>query len=146
MFVGEAPGRNEDIQGIPFIGRAGSVLNTALVGAGILRSEVFISNVVKCRPPNNRVPTRCEVEVCVGTYLDREIQTVNPQIICLLGGTAVKSLLGVDRLSNARGKLIEIDHTYFATYHPAGAARNPIWLKAFQMDLIKLNQLLVAKR
>jgi len=145
MFVGEAPGREEDVQGRPFVGQAGKVLNQALLSAGIERGEVFITNVVKCRPPNNRLPTKNEIDSCITAHLHRQIQLLNPQIICLLGGTAVKALLGLDRLGAVRGRLMEKDRKYFATYHPAGAGRNPAWHEAFQADLKKLKDLLINK-
>jgi uracil-DNA glycosylase family 4 len=147
MFVGEAPGQAEDAQGRPFVGRAGQVLNQALLFAGIERSEVFITNVVKCRPPNNRVPTKNEIDSCITAHLHRQIQSIEPEIICLLGGTAVKALLGVDRLEAVRGRIIIIEKNrkYFVTYHPAGAGRNPAWHEAFQGDLKKLNALLTNK-
>ena len=142
MFVGEAPGGEEDVQGRPFVGHAGEVLYQALLNAGIDRSEVFITNVVKCRPPNNRVPAKNEIDSCLIAHLYRQIQSINPEIICLLGATATKALLGVDRLGAVRGRLIAKDRKYFATYHPAGAGRNPAWHKAFQADLKKLKGLL----
>jgi len=143
MFVGEAPGREEDAQGRPFVGHAGKVLNQALLNAGIERSEVYITSVVKCRPPNNRLPTKNEIESCVTAHLHRQIQSINPEIICLLGGTAAKAVLGKGRLEAVRGRLIERDRKYFATYHPAGAGRNPAWHKAFWSDLKKLKGLLI---
>ena len=142
MLVGEAPGREEDAAGKPFVGRAGKILNQALLDVKIERNEVFITNVVKCRPPNNRVPTKNEIESCVTAHLHRQIQALNPEIICLLGGTAAKALLGEERLATVRGRLIEKDHLYFATYHPAGAGRSPAWYKAFQADIKKLKEFL----
>jgi len=142
MFAGEAPGLEEDAQGRPFVGQAGKVLNQALLTSGIERSEVFITNVVKCRPPNNRVPRKNEIDACISTHLHRQIQAVNPVIVCLLGGTAVKALLGVDRLGAIRGRVIVKDRRYFATFHPAGAGCNPAWHEAFQTDLKELKGLL----
>jgi DNA polymerase len=146
MFVGEAPGREEDAQGRPFVGQAGKMLNQALLDAGIERNDVFITNVVKCRPPNNRIPTKNEIESCVTAHMHRQIQALNPEFICLLGGTAAKALLGIERLVTVRGRLIEKDRKYFATYHPAGAGRNPAWHDVFQSDLKKLNALLITKK
>jgi len=145
MFIGEAPGREEDVQGKPFIGQAGKVFNQALLRVGIERNEVFITNVVKCRPPNNRVPTKNEIDSCVTAHLHRQIQLLDPQIVCLLGGTAVRALLGLDRLGVMRGRLMDKRRKYFATYHPAGAGRNPAWHEAFQADLNKLKDLLTNK-
>lgn len=141
MFVGEAPGQEEDIQGKPFVGQAGKVLNETLLAVGIQRSEVFITNVVKCRPPHNRMPTKHEIRSCVSAHLHRQIHVLNPRLICLLGGTAVKALLGPDRLGAVRGRLIVKDRRYFATYHPAAARRNPAWRKLFQTDISQLKSL-----
>ena len=92
IFVGEAPGKNEDLKGEPFIGIAGKKLSLALESAGITRDEVYITNIVKCRPPNNRVPTTNERETCKD-YLKKEIEIIKPKIICILGNTAFGSLL-----------------------------------------------------
>jgi uracil-DNA glycosylase family 4 len=143
MFIGEAPGRQEDVNGAPFVGRAGKLLNDALVTAGIKRNQVFITNVVKCRPPNNRLPMKNEVQVCVTAHLNRQIRSVNPEIICLLGATAVKALLGsTGPISAIRGRLILKDHKYLATYHPAAAGRNPLLLRIFQSDIKELKNFL----
>lgn len=142
MFVGEAPGREEDVQGRPFVGRSGRVLNQALLEAGIERTAVFITSVVKCRPPHNRVPARREIDSCVSAHLNRQIQSLNPEIICLLGVTALNALLGMDRLGPARGRLIPRERKYLATYHPAGAARNHTWHQMFRADIKKLERLL----
>ncbi|MHA1262146.1 MAG: uracil-DNA glycosylase, partial [Candidatus Freyarchaeota archaeon] len=93
MFVGEAPGEQEDIKGRPFVGRAGRFLDHLLRVAGLERSTVYISNVVKCRPPNNRNPRKTEIEKC-NPYLQKQIQLINPRIICILGNVALKTLLG----------------------------------------------------
>ena len=93
IFVGEAPGKNEDKKGEPFIGIAGKKLSIALEGAGISREEVYITNIVKCRPPKNRVPTTIERATCQ-EYLKQEIAIIKPKIICVLGNTAFNSLLG----------------------------------------------------
>jgi DNA polymerase len=141
IFIGEAPGQEEDAQGKPFVGQAGNVLNETLLSAGIQRSEVFLTNVVKCRPPHNRVPTKNEIDSCVTAHLHRQIQALNPRLICLLGGTAVKALLGPGRLAAVRGRLIVKERRYFATYHPAAARRNPAWRKLFQTDISQLKNL-----
>lgn len=142
MFIGEAPGKEEDVQGKPFVGRAGKVLDRALLNAGLRRSDVFITNVVKCRPPHNRVPTKGEIDICVNAHLHRQLQTIEPDIVCLLGVTAVRALLGIPRLTTVRGRSVETDHRYFVTYHPAAAGRNPTWNQAFQMDIRELKRLL----
>ena len=121
MFIGEAPGKKEDLQGKPFIGHAGSVLNQALLNGGIRRSEVFLTSVVKCRPPNNRVPAQSEIHLCITAHLQRQIRLIDPEIICLLGTTATRALLGLSPLKDVRGRWILKERRYFATYHPAGA-------------------------
>ena len=98
VFIGEAPGKNEDLHGEPFIGTAGKRLDDALENAGLTRSSVYITNIVKCRPPNNRVPNDIEKSMC-SNYLEDELKTINPKIICLLGNTTFYSILGGKELS-----------------------------------------------
>jgi len=141
MCIGEAPGRQEDLQGRPFVGPAGRVLNRNLARAGIDRKDVFITNVVKCRPPGNRVPEPAEVHVCVHTYLERQIALLRPRVLCLLGGVAAKALLGSERVSAARGKIVRNNQVYFVTYHPAAASRRPTWEAALFEDLCKVRRL-----
>ncbi|MGA7692974.1 MAG: uracil-DNA glycosylase, partial [Nitrososphaeraceae archaeon] len=93
MFVGEAPGSHEDSEGRPFVGYAGRILDAALHKAGIRRSEIFITNVVKCRPPNNRRPEKDEISAC-RRHLEKQISLLSPKIICILGSTAYRSILG----------------------------------------------------
>ena len=145
MLVGEAPGREEDAQGKPFVGQAGTVLDLALLSARIQRNEVFITNVVKCRPPHNRPPTKDEIDTCINAQLQRQVQAINPDLICLLEATAAKALLAIERLVTVRGRLIKKDHRYFVTYHPAAAGRNSAWHKTFQMDIRQLERLLAGK-
>ncbi len=124
MFVGEAPGRSEDLRGRPFVGRAGQILGQALERSGITRESVYITNIVKCRPPKNRVPHQSEREAC-RIHLEREIQAINPYIICVMGNTAYRSLLGGTGITSNRGKTIQRDgHTYYITVHPAAAIYN----------------------
>jgi DNA polymerase len=138
MFVGEAPGRSEDEKGRPFVGAAGRILDQMLERAGIERSEVFITNVVKCRPPNNRVPEDDEVAACM-PYLDRQVALIQPRIICILGRTAYSSLLGGGSITANRGKVIEKGgQKYFLTIHPAAAIYNKSMLGLLEADLKKL--------
>lgn len=142
MFIGEAPGRNEDEQGRPFVGAAGKLLTEALEEAGLSRNEVFITNVVKCRPPNNRVPTDQERASC-RPYLERQIKLINPKIICILGRTAFESLLGGGSITSNRGKLIEYEKRfYFLTVHPAAVIYNPQLKSLFRKDMVNLVDLL----
>ena len=121
IFVGEAPGRNEDAHGIPFVGMAGRKLSAALEYSGVTRDEVYITNVVKCRPPDNRVPDQTERETC-RDYLQKEIQIIDPKMICIMGNTAFGSILGGDRITEHRGKIMRKNNRlYFVTIHPAAA-------------------------
>jgi DNA polymerase len=120
IFIGEAPGRNEDNEGIPFVGFAGKILEQALSKAGIQKNDVYITNIVKCRPPNNRIPENDEVSTCTQQYLKKEIQIISPDIVCLLGATALQSLLNIKGLQRYHGKTIDQDGIrYFITFHPA---------------------------
>ena len=138
MFIGEAPGRSEDEKGRPFVGAAGRILDELLKKAGIERSEVFITNMVKCRPPNNRVPKEDELTAC-RQYLDRQIALIKPKVICILGRTAYSSLLGGSSITANRGKIVErAGQKYFLTFHPAAVIYNKGLLSALEADLKKL--------
>jgi DNA polymerase len=135
MFIGEAPGRNEDEKGKPFVGMAGKILDETLVKVGLVRSKVYITNVVKCRPPGNRVPTEDERRIC-NDYLEREISIVSPKIICILGRTAYQSLLGGNSILGNRGKFIQKhNRIYFLTVHPAAIIYNNKLRKVLEVDL-----------
>ena len=119
IFVGEAPGKSEDLQGEPFVGAAGKKLNVALKNAGLTRDEIYITNIVKCRPPKNREPNQEEREQC-RKYLEDEFALIKPKIICLLGATAYKTILNGSEISKNHGKLLNKDgRNYFITFHPA---------------------------
>jgi DNA polymerase len=140
MFIGEAPGKNEDEQGKPFVGAAGTILNQALEKAGIKRAEVFITNVVKCRPPGNRVPENDERSIC-RQYLDRQISLIAPKIICILGSTAYSSILGGKSITKNRGKIMERNRQkYFLTIHPAAAIYNKNLRSVLNNDLFLLSK------
>lgn len=140
MFIGEAPGKNEDEQGKPFVGAAGMILNQALEKAGIKRAEVFITNVVKCRPPGNRVPENDERSIC-RQYLDRQISLIAPKIICILGSTAYSSILGGKSITKNRGKIMERNgQKYFLTIHPAAAIYNKNLRSVLNNDLFLLSK------
>ncbi|MFH1865980.1 MAG: uracil-DNA glycosylase [Candidatus Eisenbacteria bacterium] len=126
MFIGEAPGRDEDAQGVPFVGRAGQLLNKILEAAGIERDDVYIANIIKCRPPNNRTPLTNEIEACI-PYLGRQVALIAPKIICTLGLPATQTLLGIrGSMGSLRGKVyVEGDVKVIPTYHPAAALRDP---------------------
>ena len=140
MFIGEAPGKNEDEQGKPFVGPAGRLLNQALEKAGIKRADIFITNVVKCRPPGNRVPENDERSAC-RQYLDRQISLIMPKIICILGSTAYSSILGGKSITKNRGKVMERNgQKYFLTIHPAAAIYNKNLRSLLNNDLFKLSK------
>ena len=124
IFVGEAPGRSEDINGEPFVGAAGKKLDVILEDAGINRNDVYITNIVKCRPPNNRIPSKEEEMACIG-FINQEIAIVNPQIICVMGNTAYGTLLGGKEITKNHVKIIEKDgKRFFVTFHPAATIYN----------------------
>lgn len=135
MFIGEGPGADEDSQGRPFVGRSGKVLDTALEEAGISRNEVFITNVVKCRPPQNRKPKDDEMDACNG-YLESQIELIDPIIICLLGATAIERLIGKRSVTGSHGTLIKkFKRSFFLTFHPAATLRNPTLRPLFFSDI-----------
>lgn len=138
MFIGEAPGRSEDEKGKPFVGAAGRILDDLLKKAGIEKSQVFITNIVKCRPPNNRVPEEDELIAC-RPYLDRQIALIKPKVICILGRTAYSSILGGSSITANRGKIVERSgQKYFSTFHPAAVIYNKNLLSTLEADLKKL--------
>ncbi|MDE1724905.1 MAG: uracil-DNA glycosylase [Thaumarchaeota archaeon] len=138
IFVGEAPGRNEDLQGKPFVGTAGQILSEALEYAGFSRDEVYITNVVKCRPPNNRQPQVEERSSCK-PYLSKELEIIKPKIICILGNTAYNSLLDGSAITKNRGKVIKNnDKLYFVTIHPAAVIYNPSLRQVLKNDFVFL--------
>ena len=142
IFVGEAPGRNEDKQGEPFIGVAGKKLSIALEDAGISRDAVYITNIVKCRPPNNRVPNTDERDTCK-EYLKQEISIIKPEIICILGNTAFNSILGGSEITKFRGKVVRKDNQlYFLTIHPAATIYNQKLIDVLKNDIVKLFDLI----
>lgn len=139
MIIGEAPGFSEDQEGQPFVGRAGQLLNAMLSAIGLTREQVFIANIIKCRPPNNRDPLPDEVEACTG-YLVQQIDFIKPKVICALGRIAAQYLLKTEQ---ALGKLRQQEHHYqniplIITYHPAYLLRNPIDKKKTYQDLLTL--------
>jgi DNA polymerase len=136
MFIGEGPGADEDEQGEPFVGRAGQLLNNMIAAMGMRREDVYIANVVKCRPPQNRAPERDEIETC-SPFLMRQIDAIRPKIIVALGATAAKTLLGIsDSMASLRGRLYDFRGTKLAvTYHPAFLLRDPRQKKEAWKDL-----------
>ena len=136
MFIGEGPGADEDLQGVPFVGKAGKLMDMAFEGIGIKREEVYIANIVKCRPPQNRVPEQDEADSCLN-YLRNQVILVKPKIIVLLGSTALKNILGKDlSITACRGKWIEKKGIlYMPTWHPAALLRDENKKIEFWRDL-----------
>jgi uracil-DNA glycosylase family 4 len=136
MFIGEGPGADEDAQGEPFVGRAGQLLNNMITAMGIKREDVYIANVVKCRPPGNRTPEKDECDTC-SPFLMRQIEVVRPKVIVALGAVAAKNLLAVnDSMANLRGRWYEFKNSkLLVTYHPAYLLRDPRQKKEAWKDL-----------
>jgi uracil-DNA glycosylase family 4 len=142
MCIGEGPGAEEDKQGFPFVGRAGKLLTDILKAIKFSRDEVFIGNVVKCRPPGNRTPLPSEMDTC-SPYLLKQIDLIKPKLILCLGLTAAQGLLNKkDSLTSMRGKIFEFRRTkVMVTYHPAALLRNPQWKKGCWEDVQKFRKL-----
>jgi len=141
MLIGEGPGRDEDIQGRPFVGRSGKLLTKMLAELGLTREKnIFIANTVRCRPPENRQPTLDESRTCTSLILLREISIVRPTIVCTLGATATNALLDASHgISALRGRLIETPFfTLMPTYHPAYLLRSPSAAGVVKEDFLKL--------
>ncbi len=144
MFIGEAPGADEDTQGEPFVGRAGQLLTNMIKAMGLNREEIYIANIIKCRPPGNRQPERDECETC-SPFLMRQIEAIKPKVIVALGAVAAKTLLAVSAsMMELRGRWFDFRGTKLAvTYHPAFLLRDPrqkkeTW-KDLQMVMTELN-------
>jgi uracil-DNA glycosylase len=139
VFIGEGPGADEDAQGLPFVGRAGKLLTQMIEAMGLQRKDVYICNVVKCRPPENRAPEPDEVEVC-SPYLVRQIDVINPKVLVCLGAVAAKTLLETNRgITQFRGQWLEWrGRKLMATYHPAYLLRNPAAKSEVWKDLQKV--------
>lgn len=143
MLIGEAPGRDEDLQGLPFVGRSGQLLERMLAAIGLDRSSVYISNVIPWRPPGNRTPTPAETQIC-RPFIERHIELASPEIVVLLGGAAAKALLDSnDGILRLRGRWLETElggsrRPVLATLHPAYLLRQPAQKKLAWQDLLKL--------
>jgi uracil-DNA glycosylase len=139
MFVGEGPGRDEDQQGEPFVGRAGKLLTQMIEAMSLSRADVYIANVVKCRPPENRLPEKDEITTC-SPFLLRQIEVIKPKVICCLGSCSAQTLLQTAQgISKFRGEWLEFRGTkLMATYHPAYLLRNPAAKGEVWKDLQKI--------
>lgn len=142
MFIGEGPGADEDLQGIPFVGKAGKLMNMAFEAIGLKREEVYIANIVKCRPPSNRNPEDDEALACLN-YLRNQVILVKPKIIVLLGSVALKNILGKEYgITASRGKWIEKKGIlYLPTWHPAALLRD----ESKKIDFIRDLQMVMEK-
>jgi len=147
LFVGEAPGYWEDLKGLPFVGAAGKVLDSLLTNIGLPRNSVFITNVVKCRPPENRDPQPNEVETCTSLYLNRQISLIHPKIIVTLGRHSTYYILSragfetksIESITEARGKIyktrfLNLPVTVIPMFHPAAVLHNPRYRDALEKD------------
>ena len=143
FFVGEAPGRYEDEQGVPFVGRAGRLLDNLLETINLSRSEVFITNMLKCRPPNNRDPLPDELKAC-SPYLKRQIKIINPKIIVTLGRFSFAWFFPDLSMGDARGKPINWENgkIVYPMYHPAAALRNGKFRQRTEQDFLNLKKLI----
>jgi len=147
LIVGEAPGKNEDLQGEPFVGAAGQYLNELLAHAGLVREDIFIANVLKCRPPGNRNPKPEEIEVC-SPFLREQTRTINPEFIVTLGNFATKFILKTDQgITRLRGTLQQAGKfKVFPIFHPAAAIYDRSKQETMEQDFKKLGQLLADER
>lgn len=138
LFIGEGPGKNEDEQGLPFIGRAGQLLNKVLSEAPLAREDVYITNVVKCRPPGNRDPEQDEVAACM-PYLKAQISLLDPRVIVTLGRHSMLRFYPEGKISKDHGRIINIgDRVLLPLYHPAAALRNPSLVETLRDDIRRI--------
>lgn len=142
MVIGEGPGAEEDIQGLPFVGRAGKLLTDILKAIKFERDEVYIANIVKCRPPGNRTPLPDEMDTCI-PYLKKQIELIKPKVILCLGLTAAKGLLKKkESLTKLRGNVFEYEGiNVMVTFHPAALLRNPNWKRDCWEDVKQFRKL-----
>jgi DNA polymerase len=142
MIIGEAPGADEDAQGEPFVGKAGQLLNKILEAISFKREDVYICNILKCRPPGNRKPLAEEVDLCI-PYLRKQIALVKPRLILALGLTAAENLLATtESLSRLRGRVFQYEGIpLMVTYHPAALLRNPNWKRPAWEDVQAVRKL-----
>lgn len=148
VFVGEAPGRNEDILGKPFVGAGGKLLDEMIGHVGLSREEVYITNIIKCRPPNNRKPETDEIDACTSNYLEKQIELLDPLLICTLGATALEYFTGQKTIGLVHGKLTRTKNGYplLPTYHPASIFRNRSLKDLLRADLEKIPEMLKTLR
>jgi len=147
MFIGEAPGKQEELAGRPFVGAAGKLLNRLLEGIGLKRDDVYITNIIKCRPPQNRDPLPEEIKAC-REWLDEQIKSIKPKLIVLLGRHALNRFLPELKISKVHGQLLREEvadlgtFVFFPIYHPAAALYNPKMREPMEEDFKKILNLL----
>jgi len=146
VFIGEGPGADEDAQGRPFVGRAGQLLNRMIQAIGWKREDVYICNVVKCRPPENRTPEKDEIDTC-SPFLFRQVQAIQPRLVCCLGAPAMRTVLGLkEGITKVRGRFFDYGAAKaLVTVHPAYILRNPREEKILREDFEKIREFLAAK-
>ncbi len=138
VFIGEGPGKNEDLQGVPFVGAAGKYLDKLLATINLSRNEVFITNIVKCRPPGNRDPLPIEKDTC-SAYLVQQLEVMNPAIVCTLGRHAMNFFLPTLKISEAHGQPKRLkNQVYLPLYHPAAGLYNPNTRGDIEADFLKI--------
>jgi uracil-DNA glycosylase len=143
MFIGEGPGFHENEQGRPFVGASGKFLDELLAQAGVTRADVWITNVVKCRPPNNRDPLPDEIETCTSNYLDHQIEIVSPSIIVTLGRFSMSKFFKSAKISQIHGQMQRVDDRFvIAMFHPAAALHQAALKPAIMADFARLPELL----
>ncbi|MFO7872045.1 MAG: type-4 uracil-DNA glycosylase [Candidatus Undinarchaeales archaeon] len=150
LFIGEGPGRNEDQQGKPFVGKAGDILDELLDSINLERASVYITNVVKCRPPGNRNPKEDEIKICTSNYLERQIQLIKPKLICPMGNFASEYILEkygfkTERIGKIHGKEFNVNNLVLNAkiiplYHPAAATYNPNMKSVLKEDFEKIKE------
>ena len=143
MFIGEGPGETEDLTGLPFVGRSGKLLDKFIEAIGYSREDVFIANMVKCRPPQNRDPKPEEMELCLD-YLRRQVKLINPKLIVCLGRVAASRLISPDiKVTKEHGRVFEKGgYKFMATFHPAALLRNPNQKPEAFEDFLKIREIL----
>ncbi len=145
VFIGEAPGAREDEQGQPFVGRSGKLLDQLLTGIGLVRADVFITNVVKCRPPDNRSPRKEEIAAC-RPFLDRQLALIKPRLAITLGRFSLAQFVPDVRISEIHGQAQRLDNlVLYPVYHPAAAFRRLAWRKALEEDFRRIPEILAAE-
>ncbi len=143
MFVGEGPGRDEDVSGRPFVGRAGQFLDELIASIPMRRADVYIANVVKCRPPNNRNPERSEIGAC-SPYLSQQIELIDPLVIATLGGFALNWFFADRRITQSHGQLLTYGRRIvLPLFHPASGLRNPAHAENLREDILKIPEAMI---